>query len=112
MSQEHTDNHQPNHANQPHNRQDRQSDPQRRHHVHGEPEEALVRRVDGPRVGVRRLKYPVAVAGVGVDLVPPPQTDEAASSDVLEVVEVDGEEDEGEDENEDAVVSETRGKLG
>ena len=45
----------------------------------------------------------MACASVGVDFIPPSQTDEAASSDVLEVVEVDGEEDEGEDENEDAV---------
>ena len=47
----------------------------------------------------------MAVARVGVDFVPPPQTDEATARDVLEVVEVDGEEDEGEDENEDTVKS-------
>ena len=45
----------------------------------------------------------MACASVGVDFIPPSQTDEATSSDVLEVVEIDSEQDEGEDEHEDAV---------
>ena len=44
------------------------------------------------------------VAGRGVDFVPPAQADEAAAGDVLQVVEVKGEEEEGEDEDEDAMV--------
>ena len=45
----------------------------------------------------------MAFAGVGVDFVPPSQANEPTSSDVFEVVEVDGEEDECEYEDEDAV---------
>ena len=41
--------------------------------------------------------------GGGVDFVPPSQTDEAAAGDVFQVVEVDGEEEEGQDEDEDEV---------
>ncbi|RDW94215.1 Zn(II)2Cys6 transcription factor [Aspergillus mulundensis] len=66
------------------------------------PEEALVRGGDSPAPGLRALKDPVRVAGGGVDFVPPAQADEAAAGDVLEVVEVCGEEEEGEDEDEDA----------
>lgn len=44
------------------------------------------------------------VTGGSVDLVPPAQSDQPTASDVLEVVEVDGEEEEGEDEDEDAGV--------
>ena len=45
----------------------------------------------------------MAVAGLGVDLVPPAQAYEAAAGDVLEVVEVGGEQQDGDDEDEDEV---------
>lgn len=76
--------------------------PQHRLREQRQPEEALVCRVDGARVRVRRLKDPVRAARGGVDLVPPSQPDEAAAGDVLEVVEVRGQEEDGYDEDEDA----------
>ena len=53
-----------------------------------------------------RLKHPVRVARRGVDFVPPAQPDEAAAGDVLEVVEVQGEEEQRDDEDEDEVADE------
>jgi hypothetical protein len=44
----------------------------------------------------------VAFASFDVDFVPPSQTDQATSSDVLKVVEIDSEEDERKDEDKDA----------
>jgi hypothetical protein len=44
----------------------------------------------------------VAFAGFDVDFVPPLQTNQATSSDVLKVVEIDSEEDERKDEDKDA----------
>ena len=41
--------------------------------------------------------------GGGVDFVPPAESNEAAAGDVFQVVEVDGEEEEGQDEDEDEV---------
>jgi hypothetical protein len=41
----------------------------------------------------------VGVAGGGVDFIPPAKADETSAGDVLEVVEVCGEEEEGEDED-------------
>ena len=43
----------------------------------------------------------MGVAGGGVDFVPPAEADEASAGDVLEVVEIGGEEEHGEDEYED-----------
>lgn len=42
------------------------------------------------------------VPGPGVDFVPPAQADEASPGDVFEIVEIGGEEEHGEDEDEDA----------
>lgn len=94
---------QPNHTVQPNNSQNSQSNPQRRSHIETQPEETLVCCGDGAGVRVRGLKNPVRVAGGGVDFVPPAQTDKAAAGDVLEVVKVRGEEEQGEDEDQDAV---------
>jgi hypothetical protein len=44
----------------------------------------------------------VRLAGLRVDLVPPAQPDQAAAGDVLQVVEVDREQEDGDDEDEDA----------
>ena len=60
----------------------------------------MVRRV------VAGLEDPVRLARRRVDFVPPAQADEAAAGDVLEVVEIDGEEQEREDEDEDEVADE------
>lgn len=48
----------------------------------------------------------MAVAGRGVDFVPPAQPDEAAAGDVFEVVEVGREQQDGDDEDEDEVAEE------
>lgn len=45
----------------------------------------------------------MGIPGSGVDFVPPAQADEAPAGDVFQVVEVGGEEEHGEDEDEDAV---------
>jgi hypothetical protein len=41
-----------------------------------------------------------------IDFVPPPQSNEASSSNVLEIVEVEGQEDNGEDKDKDEVLGE------
>lgn len=46
----------------------------------------------------------MAFAGGRIDFIPPAQAHQTASSNVLEVVKVDGEEDQGENEDKDAVV--------
>lgn len=69
--------------------------------VEGEPEEAAVGRGDDLCPRLAALKDPVRVARLGVDLVPPAQADEAAARNVLEVVEVAGEEEDGDDEDHD-----------
>ncbi len=57
---------------EPEHGQDGQPYPQQRLDVDGEPEEAAVGGVDGPRAGLAALKDPCAVACLRVHLVPPP----------------------------------------
>lgn len=80
-----------------------QRDPQQRLDVVGKPEEAAVRGVDGLGPRLAALKHPLGVARGRVDLVPPAQPDEPAASYVFQVVEVAREEEDGDDEDEDAV---------
>lgn len=61
---------QPNKA-QPDDGENGQPNPARRRNVQCQPKEALVGGIDLPRLGLGRLKHPVAVAGRGIDLVPP-----------------------------------------
>lgn len=93
------------HKVQPHNHQHRHHHPQHRLQVHGEPEEARVGRVD--RLGARlaALKHPLRVARLGVHLVPPAEADEPPPGNVLAVVEVGREEEDGDDEDHDPEVS-------
>ncbi|KUI61396.1 hypothetical protein VP1G_11268 [Cytospora mali] len=86
-----------------HQGQYRQGDPEQRLDVVGEPEEAAVGRVDGLGPGLAALKHPLGVARGRVHLVPPAQPDESAAGDVLQVVEVGGEEEDRDDEDQDAV---------
>ena len=83
-------------------RHNRQRHPQRRLRVQRQPEEPLVRRVHefpARLVRLRRaLEYPVRVARLRVDFVPPSEAYETSPRDVLEVVEVGGEEEHGDDE--------------
>ena len=58
-----THNNQPDGIQQPHQRQHRQSHPQRRRNVHAQPEESSIRRIDHARPGLSGFKYPVGVAG-------------------------------------------------
>ena len=97
-----THNHQPYRIQQPDQRQHRQCHPQRRRSIHAQPEEAPIRRIDDPGTRFRGFKHPVRIPRRGVDLVPPPQSDEAAAGDVFQVVEIEGQEEQGEYEDEDA----------
>lgn len=45
------------------------------------------------------------IAGSGVDFVPPAETHKTSAGDVLQVVEIGGEEEDGDDEDEDTVVA-------
>ena len=83
--------------------EDGEGDPEDGLAVDGEPEEAAVGGVDGLGAGFAALEDPVAVAGGGVDLVPPAQTNEASAGNVLQVVEVGCEQQDGDDEDEDEV---------
>jgi hypothetical protein len=83
-----------------------QHNPQHGLHIQRHPEEALVRRILLAALGVRGLKHPAPVARRAVHLVPPAQSDQAPAGNVLEVVEVDGEEQDGDDEDEDEVAGE------
>lgn len=88
-----------------HERQYSQRDPQQRLDIVGQPEEAAIGGVDDLGAGLAALKHPLGVARGRVDLVPPAQPDEPAAGDVFQVVEVAREEEDGDDEDEDAVVS-------
>jgi hypothetical protein len=88
-------------ANQRHNCQQH---PQHRLRIQRQPKEALIRRINlAPRLWIQALEYPAPVPCVDVDFVPPAQPDEAPPRDVLEVVEVDCEQQDGDDEDQDEV---------
>ena len=95
-----TDQTQPNRILKLHNRKNRQPNPQPWLRVQRQPKESLIgeilRRVTGAVLG---FKHPMRIARRRVDFVPPPQADQAAAGDILEVVEVDGEEQDCEDED-------------
>lgn len=86
---------------QAHQGQDGHGDPEDGLDVEGEPEEARVGRVDDARARVATLKDPLRVARLRVHLVPPAQADEAPPGNILEVVEVGGQEEDGDDEDHD-----------
>lgn len=86
--------------------EDGEGDPEDGLGVDGEPEEAAVGGVDGARRRVAALEHPAAVARRRVHLVPPAQAHEPATGDVLEVVEVGGEKQDGDDEDHHHVVCE------
>lgn len=96
---EHTNERQPQEL-QLEQRDDGHEDPHDGLHIHGQPEEARVRRVDdlGPRLAA--LEHPPRLAG-RVHLVPPAQAHEAATRNVLRVVKVGGEEEHRDNEGED-----------
>lgn len=86
---------------QPHEREDGEQDPEDGLDVEREPEEAAVGRVDRLGAGLAALKDPLRVARLHVHLVPPPQSHESTAGNVLEVVKVGGEEEDGDDEDHD-----------
>ena len=92
---------QPDHTAQSDDSQNSETDPQRGRHVQTQPKETLIGGGDGPGGGIGGFEDPGRVTGGGVDFVPPAEADEATAGDVLEVVEVGGEEEKGEDEDED-----------
>lgn len=92
---------QPN-EHKPHQGQNRQRDPEQGLDVVGQPEEAAVGGVDLLGAGLAALEHPLGVARRRVHLVPPAQAHEAPAGDVLEVIEVGGEEEDRDDEDEDS----------
>ena len=74
-------------------------DPPRRLCVERNPKEPAIRLVARLAASLGRLKDPFRVAGRNVDLVPPAQSHQSPSGNVLEVVEVGGEQEAGEDED-------------
>lgn len=86
---------------QAHQRQNGHQYPQHGLQVQRQPEEAAVGRVDDLGAGLAALKHPLRVTRLGVDFIPPAEPDEAAAGNVLEVVEVAGEEEDGDDEDHD-----------
>lgn len=102
----HTNKRQP-HKLQPHERKYRKQDPQHGLRVQRNPKKPPIRRIHlAALLRVRALKHPPRVARRGVYFVPPAQPDEASSRDVLEVVEIRGQEQDGDDEDEDKVFGE------
>lgn len=91
-------------------RDNAQQNPKHRLRIQREPEEPLISGIDAaPRstlLLVEALKHHGRVAGLGVGLVPPAQSHETAARDVLDGVEVGGEEQRCDDEDEDVVVDE------
>lgn len=94
---------QPDHAHQSHDGENRKTHPQSWCDVQAQPEETLIGGCHGADIGVGRLKDPVRVTGCRVHFVPPAETDQSASGNVLEVVEVRGEKEKREDEDEDTI---------
>ncbi|KAI6770131.1 hypothetical protein HG530_004760 [Fusarium avenaceum] len=86
-----------------HKSEDGHEHPQHRLDIQSKPEEAAVGRVDGLGAWLAALKHPLRVSCLSIDLVPPAQTNKATSSDVLDVVEVGGEEEDSDDKNHDPV---------
>lgn len=93
---------QPDDTDQPHNSQNSQSHPQSRCQIQAQPEEPLVRSGDGADIGVGGFKDPVGVTGSCVDFIPPAETNKSTPSNVLEVIKVGREEEEGQDEYQNA----------
>ena len=88
--------------------QERKGDPETRLGVHGDPEEAAVGGVDDLCSRLAALEHPARVARRRVHLVPPAETNQAAAGNVLEVVEVGGEQEDGDDEDQDTAWRRTR----
>ena len=88
--------------------QERKGDPETRLGVHGDPEEAAVGGADDLGARLATLKDPVRVARRGIHLIPPAQADQPAPGNVLEVVEVGGEQEDGDDEDQDTAWRRTR----
>ena len=80
-----------------------QCNPEQRLDIHRQPKEATVRSIDNLDGWIGRLKDPLRGTGLGVYFVPPAKSDEAAAGNVLEVIKVRGEEEDGDDEAEDEV---------
>lgn len=102
---------QPNRVQQPHHAHNGQHHPPRRLRIQRQPEKPFIRGVLARRPGLRapgpilRFENPMRIAGSGVDFVPPAETHKTSAGDVLQVVEIGGEEEDGDDEDEDTVVA-------
>jgi putative component of membrane protein insertase Oxa1/YidC/SpoIIIJ protein YidD len=80
-----------------------QDDPTDGLRIQCQPEESPIRSVDLSAIRICRLKHPVPVSRAGIDFVPPTQAHQSPPSNVFQIVEIDGEQDYRDDEDEDVV---------
>jgi hypothetical protein len=69
--------------------------------IQSKPEKAAISRVDSLGTWLAALKYPLRLSRLGIDLIPPAQTYKSTTGNVLDVVEVGGEEENRNDEDHD-----------
>jgi hypothetical protein len=67
--------------------------------IHCYPKESTISRIHNFRARLRTLENPLRVPGLRIDLVPPAQADKAAPGYVFYVVEIGGEEEDGDYED-------------
>lgn len=96
---------------QPHERKYGEQKPQNRLDVEREPEEATVGWVDRLSARLAALEDPLGVARLHVHLVPPPQSHESTAGNVLEIVEVGREKENGDDEDHDPISHKTLASI-
>lgn len=91
---------------QPEQGHDRKYDPNHGLHIQRHPKESLISSILFPRIWIRAFKNPAPISCTCVHFIPPAQSNEAPTSDVLQVIEVHGEQEHGDDEDHDETVGE------
>lgn len=94
---------QPNHILQLHHCQYGQQHPPTWLRVQRQPEKPFVRHILAVGAAILTLEHPVGVARGRIDFIPPAQAHQPAASNIFQVVEVRGEEEDCENEDEDAI---------
>jgi hypothetical protein len=88
------------------NRNKTQYNPTNRLRIQRQPEEPLIRSIDMSSLWIRRLKHPVAISRGSIDFIPPTQAHQSSPSNVFEIVEIDGQQDYRDNEDEDVIFAE------
>lgn len=104
MRETRTNQAQPDRILEPHNGEDGQADPQRRLRIDRQPKEPLIRQIlrscpASVAAAVLGFKHPMRVPRRRVHFVPPPQPHKPPSGNVFQVIEIGGEEEDGDDED-------------